>query len=342
MAVGDNSQQAVNSYLAVFREATWGTYPATAATNATFLPFMSCSFKTDVKSEKIDTIGHRGYIRRVGLDKTVSGSLEMALHSEESTLLMGVALGGGIVSTSLTGAYTHSISVGNITDTAPTAVSFNYKKGDTVFNFVGGRVGSMVISANVGEVAKVSFEMMFKDSTIGTSSIASSASYSSVIPFTFVNGVFRYQSTEALAQTTTAEEAITGFELKINNNLSSDSGARKLGSNLLAVLPPTRRDIEFKVTQRFDTTTVFNRFIQATQGAVELIFSGTAITSEHSNRMRIIMPKVFNVTGDTEVGGSGDILMSEITYDVLLDTATTSGREIAITVINNVASYTAI
>ena len=344
MAVGGDSQQGINSYLAIFREATWGTNPATAATNSVAIPFLSCNFKTEIASEKLDTIGHRGYIKRVTLDKTVSGTLESHLHPEESTLLMGVAMGGGITSTSLTGAYTHSISVGNIVDTSPTAVTGIFKKGSTVFGYVGGRVNSMKITANAGEVAKVSFDMIFKDSTIGATDIATSLSYTSVLPFTFVNGVFRYQATEAAAATTTAEEIITGFELTLNNNLKSDADARGLGSNLLRVLPPTRRSVELKVKQRFDTTTTYNRFLQATQGAVELKFTGASITSEHNYSLTIRLPKVFNQTGDTEVGGSGEILMTEINYDCIMDSAapTSTSKDIGITVINNVGSYTSI
>lgn len=342
MANGDSSQQAINSYLAVFREGTWGTHPATAATNGTAIPFTSCTFKSDIKTQKLEGIGHRGHIRRVTLDKEVAGSLEMDLHPDESTLLMAVTMGGGVTSTSLTGAYTHSLTIGNITDTAPSSVSFSFKKGSTVFNYVGGRVNTMKISANTGEVAKISFEMVFKDSTIGATDIQTNLSYSSALPFTFVNGVFRYNSTEAAAATTTSEESIIGFELSVNNNLKSDADARKLGSNLLAVLPPTRRTVDLKVKQRFDTTTTYTRFIQATQGSVELKFTGATITSDKNYEMTIRLPKVYNNTGDTEVSSPEDILMTEINYDVIMDTTTSAGREIGITVINNVGSYTSI
>lgn len=342
MAVGGDSYQAVNSYLIVQRESTWGSLQHSGATNSVAIPFLSCNIKTDIKSEKLDTIGHRGFIKRVPLERSVSGTLETHLNAVETTLLMGVALGGGITSTSLTGAYTHSLSVGDIVNTAPTAVSFNMKKGGQVFNYLGGRVNSMKITANAGEVAKVSFDMIFKDSTIGATDVATTLSYTSVLPFTFVQGVFRYQSSEANAATTTAEEPILGFELTVNNGLKSDNDARALGTALLSVLPPTKRSTEFKVTQRFDTTTTYNRFIQATIGAVELVFTGEAITAEHSNKMTIRLPKVYNRTGDTEVTGSGDILKTEINFDAILDTTTSAGRDIAVTVINNVPSYTAI
>lgn len=346
MAIGGDSQQGIHSYLAVFREATWGTNPNSGATGATAIPFLTCNFKTEIKSEKLDTVGiSQGFMKRVQLDKSVAGTMEMHLHPEESVLLMGVALGGGIISSSLTGAFTHSISAGNVVDTSPTAVSFNFRKGAShVFGYVGGRVNSMKISAKSGEVAKVSFDMVFKDSTIGATDIGTSLSFSSVLPFTFVNGTFRYSSSEAAAATTTSEEIITGFELTVNRNLKSDSDSRGLGSNTLRVLPATRRDVQLKVNQRFDTTTTYNRFIQATAGAVELKFTGATITADKNYEMTIRLPNVYNNTGDTEVGGSGEILMTEITYDCLMVAPfpTTTSREIGITVINNVGSYTSV
>lgn len=340
MAVGDSSQEAVRSYLAFQRESTWGALHNTAFTNATAMEFLSCNFKTDIKSEKLDTLGFRGMTKRVQLEKSVGGTVESFLHPEETTMMFGVCLGNGIVSTSLTGAYTHSITVGNITGTAPTAVSFQMKKGDTTFQYLGGRINTMKITANAGEVAKVSMDFIFKDSTIGTTDYSSSLSYSSVLPFTFVNGSYRYNATEGSLTSTVAEQ-IQGFELTINNNLKADASARALGTNLLTVLPPTRREVMFKIKQRFDTTTTFNRFIQGTQGSVELYFSGSAITVEHSHRMVIRLPKVFYNQADPEVGGAQDILSASIDFDVLQDTATSAGREIAVTVINNVASYTA-
>ena len=128
--------------------------------------------------------------------------------------------------------------------------------------------------------------------------------------------------------------------MTINNNLESGAPARELGSNVLTVLPAKRREIEFKITQRFDTSTTFDRFIQATQGAAELFFSGESITAEHNHEMTIRMPKLFNNTPEPELGGPDEILSSEITFDVLNnDPNTTTGRAIGLTVQNATISY---
>ena len=340
MTIGNNYEMGVNSYVALFKESTYGTYPATVATGASTIEPLTIGIKTEIESQKLETISmNRGATKRVQLNKNVSGSMEQYLHPTESPLLMAVCMGGGIVTSSLTGAYTHSLTAGNF-DTTPSSISMMVRKGATNhWQYTGGRVNQMTISGNVGEVVKVAYEMIFRDSTQAGTSIVSSLSISSLLPFTYVDGSYRYAATEA-ALTSTASEKITGFELVVNNNMKSDADARGLGSNVIDILPPTRRTVEFKITQRFDTTTAWNRFVQNTQGSIELLFQGATITADNLNSCRIVMPKVFVNTPDPEVTGPNDLLMSEISFDVLVDNPlTTTGKDIAITFINDVASY---
>lgn len=336
---GSSYQAAKDSYAAMLKETTYGTYPATAETGATYIEFVSNSFKTEIESRKLDTLGHRSFIKRVQLNKNVAGTMETYLHPVESPLLLMNSLGGSVTTSSLTGAYTHSISAGQMNTTGVNSISFNVKKGDTTFLYSGGRVNTMKITAAINEPIQVSYDFIFKDSTVGSFDISSSMTLSTALPFTFVDGVFRYNSTESGAATTTSEEPVIGFELTVNNQLVSDNNARELGSRLLSVLPVTRKMVELTTTQRFDTTTAFDRFIQAAIGAIELKFSGQSITSEYDNEMTIRLPKVYNNTPDPELGSSAEILVSEMSWDVIADTGTSSGREIGMTVINNVSSY---
>lgn len=342
MAVGDGAKIAVNSYIAVGKESAWGTY----ASATTAVEALSCSFKTEIDSMKLDQIGgNRGFSHRVTLGRKVGGSLEQYLHPQESVLMVANALGGHIVTSSTTtSANVHSLTAGNFDTTPSIGLSFNVRKGEThVWRYSGGRVNTMKITGKVGEPIQASYEFLFKDSTQLTDDIASTLSISSVRPFTFVGGVFRYSSTEVLAATTTAQEPIQSFELSIKNNIKSDSDARSLGTALVDVLPPTRREVELKIQNRFDTTTTYSRFIQATQGSVELYFTGDYIsgTAGPVYAMTIRLPKVFNKTGDTEISGPGDILKTDIEFDCLLDAPgiTTTTRDIGVTFVNNTAAY---
>lgn len=347
MAVGSDAKPVLPGYVAIGREATWGTYAsATSAVEA-----ISFGIMTEIESEKLDTIGmNRGFSKRVMLNKVVGGDLETYLHPVESVLLIANAMAGPLVSTQVTTSaaiYAHSISAGNYdTTTCVLGVSFNARKGQShVWRYNGGRVNSLKISGQVGEPVKCTFEMVFKDSSLGTDDIATTLSVSSILPMTFVNGFFSYSDTEANAATTTAREPIQSFELELNNNLATDEVAREMGTNLIMVLPATRRDINLTINQRFDTTTAYNRFLSATIGAAQLFFqnsvhlnSGTAASLFPEITIRL--PKLYQNTNEPVMDSAGDVLSSEFTYDVVVDNpSTTTGKDIGITIQNNVASY---
>lgn len=340
MAVGSDAKPILPGYIAMGRETTWGTYnSATTAVEA-----VTCGFRTEINSEKLDAIGNRGFHKRVTLNKTVAGELETYFHPSESVPLLASALGGPLVSTGVTtSVYDHSISAGNFdTSSAFLGLSFNVRKGQAhTWRYNGGRVNSMKITAAVGEVVKVSWDMIFKDSTLGTDDISAILSVSTLLPMTFAHGVFRYGATEALAPTTTAQEPIQGFELTVKNNLASEESARELGTTILSVLPATRREVELTITQRFDTTTAYNRFIQATIGSVELFFrSGDSLGNNCFPEITIRLPKVYQNTNDPVLDDTGGILQSEISYDAVVDNpSTTTGKDIGITVRNATASY---
>lgn len=341
MAVGSEGKAAVPSYIALSKESSFGTL----ASATTAVEAISCSFQTKYKQQKLETIGpNRGYSKRVQLDKDVDGTLEAYLHPIESVLPIIVAMGGGVASsvTAVTNVYTHSITAGNF-DTAPSSISFNVRKGPSfAIQYFGGRINELKISGKVGDPIKATYGFLFKDSTIG-SDISSILSVSTALPFTFVGGSYRYDSTEG-SLTSSVAEPIQGFEFTLNNNIADGDDSRELGSELRTVLTPTRREIGLKITQRFDTTTAFNRMVQATQGAVELYFRGQIITTSAAltkyYEMTMRFPKVYHNVGDPEIGAADEVLKLEIPLDVVVDNPnTTTGKDIGITFQNHVASY---
>lgn len=344
MAVGAEARISPNSYVAFSKETSFGSYAS--ATTATEV--LSCGFTVQRKNMKIDAIGlNRGFSKRVQLEQTVGGTFETYLHPHESVLPIAVALGGGIASsvTAVGGVYYHSVTAGNF-DTAPSSLSFNVRKGASsghVWRYCGGRVDKLKISAVVNQPVKVSYDMLFVDGSVGTDDISSILSISSVLPFTFTQGKYRYSSSEVLADTTTAEEPIQAFDLTINNNIATGPESRALGSNLQSLLTPVKRDISLTITQRFDTTTTYNRMLQATVGSIELLFTGPQITSSAAvtmyYSMQIRMPKVYYNAADPVLNPSA-VLTMQIPIDVVVDTPqTTTGKDIGITFTNDVAGY---
>ena len=339
MAVGDGAEATIRSYVAYQKESTFGTYPTATLTA---VEVISCGFKVDRDSIKIETLNkNRDFTKRVQADQNVGGSLEMYLHPIESVLLVATAMGGGIATSSQSGIAIHSITAGNF-DTSPASLSFNIRKGSThTFRYLGGRPDKLTIEATIGQPIKLTAEMVFKDATQQSDDIGATLSVSTVAPFIYHQGQYIYAAVEG-SLTTTVAEPIQSFKLTINNNVVKDESARQLGSYIPSVLPPTQREIELMITQRWDTTTNYQRFIQATIGAVRFDMVGSAVTSTSALPFRwvIDMPKVYMNSPDPELGGAGDILQSEITLDVVSENSqTTTGKAIGMTVWNNQNAY---
>jgi len=340
MAVGDQAEAAIRSYIAYGKESTFGTYASVSVA----VEAISCSFKVEKESQKLETLNKsRDFSKRVQTNQNVSGTLEMYLHPLESVLLFATAMGGGISTSSQSGVAIHTLTAGNF-DTSPSSLSFNIRKGSNanhVWEYSGGRPNTVTITGEIGEPIMITAEMVFKDATLTTNNIGANLSVSALAPFVYHQGSYIYSGTQA-SLTSTNSEPIQSFELVINNNIISDAAARQLGSQVPSVLPATQREIELTITQRWDTTTNYNRFMQATEGSVRLLFSGSQITSTAAQTYawQIDMPKVLMNTPDPELSGAGDLLQSEISFDVITDNPqTTTGKAIVATVWNNVNAY---
>ena len=337
MAVGDGFEAGVHSWIAFFPESTFGTMSLTGSADLQTAHPISIGIKTELNSQKLDQLSvNRGFEGRVQLDKTVGGALETYFHPEESLHFFVNAMGGTFTYTALTTASLFSVSSGQWQSAATiTSLSLVAGKGQTnSWRYNGGVIGNLKLAAAVGEPAKLTCEFVFRDSSVSsTDSLSTHLSFSTLPPFTFVDGVYRYDASEASAGSSAANQPIQGFELEIDNGLETDAPARELGSRLLSGRPPgKRREVKLKVTQRYDTTTTFTKMIQATEGAVELRFLGTTISAEYQREVLIRLPRVvLKSGGEPEVKGPG-IIQNDLEFDVLVSgPATTTSRDIGLT-----------
>lgn len=338
MAVGDTAEAAIRSYIVYGKESTFGTY----ASATTAIEAISFNVRVDKESIKLETLNKsRDFSKRVQTNQNVEGTLEMYAHPIESVLLMATALGGGISTSSQSGIAIHTLTAGNF-DTSPSSLSFNVRKGSShVWHYVGGRPNTLTLTGEIGSPIMMSVEFVFKDATQLSDDIGTTLSVSSLAPFVYHQGQYIYSATQG-SLTTTLAEPIQSFELVINNNIVSDDAARQLGSQIPGVLPPTQREINLTISQRWDTTTNYQRFLQATEGSVRLQLTGPAVTSTSilTYQWQIDLPKVLMNSPDPELSGAGDILQSEISFDVITDNPqTTTGKAIVVTVQNTTNAY---
>lgn len=342
MPVGSGTTMGWGALLGFASETTWGT--RIAANN--FMEFISEDFQKKIEEEKLPSLGSgRSFIRRVQKGVSVEGSLSYYLHPVDGIMLLKHALMGTVTSAQLgvTGSYAHTLTASDMSTITQKGLSFEVRPGaetTTAFSFEGCRVESMKISAQVGEPVSMEMSFIGRDSSTVTFA-TTTATYSGVRPFMFQDGTFQIDGSLA-SMTTTSLENIISFELELKNNLQSDNSARSLGSTMLTALPPGRREVSLKITQRFDTTTAWSRFINGTRAAIRLkLDTGQTIGSvaaATTYSMFIDIPAVFYNNAQPKIGDSG-ILTHDVDITSIGDTTTSSPSDLFITVYNSTTTY---
>lgn len=348
MAVGQGALVGNLSYFAVGREITYGTY----ATCTAGLNFLSSSMKTTKEVKILEEIQtSRTNSNAISLGKTLEGECEFYFSpiNPACNYLLHNAFGGGAISSATaTGetaggaGFTHTVSINNFLTTY-SSLSFNVRKGQAtdgkVFEYSGFRANELSFSAEIDEALKCSIGLIGKDSTVTANDVSSVLTTLTQNPLSFVNGRFSVETTAA-GLTTTSFWHVQNFEFKVSNNLNSDSGARRIGSDTLQVLPAGMASFELKATIRFDTTTAYDAMLAGTRLAAEFEFQGnTMTTSIIKEGIKLTMPYVLiSDAGDPEIGGPNEMLTSEVTFKVLRD-PTASGYAVKAFVTNNTSTY---
>lgn len=348
MSDGQNANVGLFSYLAIGVETTFKTYNTATAG----LEFLSFSMKTMQETKILEQIStSRTYSERIALSKTVEGDLEFyaAADSDACQRILQNAMGGGTIVTATAtgdtagaGVLEHTYSVNNF-DTTYTSLCLNARKGDSTngksWGYNGVRVGELTLSGEVDEALKASVSMVACDSTTTITDVSSNFPNIVQTPLSFSNMRLSVEGTFA-SLTASAFWHVQSFEWGVNNNLKSDSDSRRIGSNILDVLPPGVAAFTFNFSMRFDTLTAYNAMLGETRLAAQLSFTGSTYTGSNLRReIAIDMPTIYiSDAGDPEIGGPDEILKSDITCVVLRD-PTSGGYAAKMRVKNKTASY---
>ncbi len=215
------------------------------------------------------------------------------------------------------------------------------RKGESLtgskFLYSGIRVNEFTLSAEIDDALKCSVSIIAKDSTVASNDVSAVLVTTTQKPLSFVSGRFSVESTVASLTSSTFWH-VQSMSFKVSNNLNTD--ARRIGSDVINVLPAGLAQFELTCSIRFDTTTAFDHMIAGTRLAAEFEFLGDTMTgSQVREGIKLVMPwVVISDAGDPEVGGPNDVLMSDVTFAVLRD-PTTSGYAVKALVTNLTASY---
>lgn len=354
MAVGQYSNVGFSGYLAIGREVTFATYSTCTAA----MDFKSAKFNTLKDSKVIEAVRNsRTLVDRIQLGKVVGAEVEfnMASDNDASQYIMQNAMGGGatgagIVSSTSSGdtvgagVFDHVQSLGNF-DVTYTSLCFSHRKGDAthgkIFEYSGGRVDEFSLKAEIDEPLVASASLILVDCTVTSNSApAALLTATGMTPLSFVNMRFSIEDSFA-SLTAGAFWHVQSIEFSIKNNLKSDSDSRRIGSDLLQVLPPGLAMCELSVSMRWDTLTAYNAMLNGGQMSAQMVFEGATITGSTKKQLiQIDLPRVYiKDAGDPEIGGPDEILKADIKFDVLQDDSSASGYMIKTTVRNKTSSY---
>ncbi len=348
MAVGQGSRQGYESYMAVGRETTYGTY----STCTSALHFESDGFKLSQNGKIIEQVtGDRTYAKRVKLGKVVGGEVSGYFYCEAlaDNYILQNAFGGAITSATATGetaggaAFTHTIEIGDM-ENSYTSLCFNERKGGSsdgqVFEYNGGRVNEFTLSQEIDDALKFSSSIVCKDATATSNDVESAFGVIDCEPLNFIDGRISVETTFA-GLTSTSFWHVQSVTFGVGNSLKSESEARRIGSDTLDVLPAGVASFTFNATIRFDTTTAYDAMLAETQLSAQLEWQGSTLAGSVIRRgMKINMPVVYiDEAGLPEIGGPDEVLTSEVTFHVLRDDSSASSYAVQAEVTNLTANY---
>jgi len=350
MSDGQGQTTSPLSYLAVGRETTLGTF----VTGTAGLPFISHSLKTEQEAKALESIQtSRTFSKFIRMGKNVSGDIEYYFRPKanaDNFLLQNAFGGNTVTSATATGetasglAFTHTYVTGSM-DSSYTSLSIQARKGDSAsgqkFEYSGMRVNEFSFTGELDEALKCSASLIGLDSSIVTSDIASTIVFETAACLGFESGRVSVELTFA-SLTSTSLWHVQSFELGLTNSLKADAASRRIGSDLLAVLPPGIQGYTFTTTLRFYTSTAFNAQNLSTQYSAEIEYLGdTMTTSVIREGIKIQMPKLQIISsGDPEIGGPDELIQQEVTFLVLRDDSSATGYAMRTLVTNDTASYT--
>jgi hypothetical protein len=348
MAVGQNELQVGLSYVAIGRETALGTYnTCTAALDA-----ISSSLKVTLERKVLEQLERsRVMSKDLALSKKIEGEIEAYFVPtlDSCAFLLQNAFGGTITSATATGetagglAFSHTFNVGSMDQSYP-SLCINQRKGPSsggkVFQYSGIRVNEIGFTAEIDEALKFNCSLIGMDATVGGTDVSSALTVTAEPVLSFDAGRVSVETSFA-ALTTTSFWHVQSAEFGWSNNLKSDQAARRIGSNILGVLPPGKMDPTLKVKMRFDTTTAFDAMMASTQLSAELEFLGSTLTGSAIRRgIKFQFPKLKVMdAGDPEISGPDGILQSDVTFAVLRDDSSATGYAVRAILTNLKSSY---
>ena len=296
-------------------ETTHGTYVAPDR----FFEFNSESLKMEV--ERLESAGLRAGTRILRSDrwregrKTVGGDVEIDIVDTNLGILLDHMMGGTVVTSDVgaaLGAFEH---VWTGPGDLPEGLTAQFGRPDLAgivhpFSYLGCKVASWSIKADVGEIGKLSLSLAAQDET--TAQTLAAATYPSNKLLVFVDATLTIAA---------ATKNVRSVELTGDNGLAVDR--HFVGSQLRSEpVEGSMHEYGGTIDSEFLALTDYNRFVNGTEAALVVTFQGaTDIEAGFPPRLQITENIRFD--GDTPAVGGPEEIPQNLPFKVV-DDATTS------------------
>lgn len=330
MAVGQGALVSGFSYVALSKEATFGTY----ATCTSAIEFNSFKMTTTKERKILEQVSLKRFqAKSIGLGKKTEGEIEFYFVPDltSSGLIIQNAFGGSLTTATVTAAtsFTHTYAVGNMDASCP-SLSINCRYGDSsaakIFNYAGVRVNELGFKAEIDDALICTAGLITLSATNTGTDVSSALTVSTANPLSFVGGRVSVEGTLASLTSSTFWH-VQSVEYKHSNNLKADNDCRRIGSDELQAIVLGQASAELTVTLRFDTLTAYNAMMAQTQFAAEFEFTGETIAaSTLPKSLKLQFPKVFIKSApEPEIGGPDEVLKTTVVFDVMRDDSSAGG-----------------
>lgn len=249
--------QGVKAQVIFDQETTYKTDPGTI--DAKVIPFTKDGLKASKNLIDIETIrGNRNKSTPVGGNIDVAGGIDFELSDTAFSTLLKHLLGSN-TTTGASDPYTHTIKVGNL------PVGLVIEKGFTdiaqYFKYNGCRINKGVFKFPKEGTITGSFDIIGAKETVGASSMDSTPTSYSHIPFT------AFQATIQEGGGTIA--TVTEAEITIDNSLDKD-GYTIGSSGERTQLPEGFAVVSGSITALFDSITLYNKAVNSTESSLKI------------------------------------------------------------------------
>lgn len=299
----------IGAQLGFVAESSYGTYVAPTR----FLPFERESISLDLGKIRTNGIGLGRFDRTNKVRTYVKGArgrVDFVVENKGFGLLFKHCI-GGVSSGNVGSVYTHTFTP----DAAALKGLFStWQIGrpsidgtSRPMSFVGGKVASWELSANLDEAVKLGVDLDFKGAT--TAETLASASYaSSPYDFTFVDGALTYGGSSKFTKS---------FRLKMDNGLGLDR--RGLGNDKKEPLANGIASIEGELACEWEDLDDYAAAIADTQAALVLTCTSPQIISGSDEFQLIVtLPKIELLKAEAMVDGPS-VLQQPTPFKALYD-----------------------